>query len=83
MKEKLINSFARHPTDKGSPEIQIAILTERIRKLGKHFAVNKKDNNSKRGFLILIGKRKKLLRYLRKTNEEKYKEMLKRLKMRR
>ena len=83
VKDRVIGNFGRHAADKGSTEVQIALLTERIRHLEKHFSVNKKDCNSKRGFLTLIGRRRKLLQYLKRTDENKYREILKRLKLRR
>ena len=82
-KERVIEEFAKHSSDKGSTEVQIALLTERIRGLEKHFTMHKKDTNSKRGFLTLIGRRKRLLKYIKKTDEAKYQELLKRLKLRR
>jgi small subunit ribosomal protein S15 len=81
-KREVIEKFARHQNDVGSPEVQIAILTERINQLSAHFKKTPKDNNSKRGFFILIGRRKRLLAYLREKNYERYKTLIAELKIR-
>ncbi len=82
-KQNLIKEFGRHEKDTGSPEVQIAILTKRIEALNEHFKKHKKDTNSRRGFLRLIGRRRRLLRYLQKTDPEKYQEVIKKLNIRR
>ncbi len=82
-KTELMSQFARQPGDVGSPEVQIAVLTERINQLSEHFRKNPKDNNSKRGFFILIGRRKKLLAYLRRKNYIRYKSLIAELGIRR
>jgi len=82
-KNELKEKFGRHATDVGSPELQIAVLTERINRLSDHFKENPKDNNSKRGFFILIGRRKKLLSYLRRKDYQSYKALIKELGLRR
>ena len=81
-KQEIIKQFARHEGDVGSPEVQVAILTERIRELTEHFKRHPKDNNSKRGFFILIGKRKKLLNYLRRKDYERYRQLISTLGLR-
>ena len=82
-KQNLVKEFGRHEKDTGSPEVQIAILTKRIEALNEHFKKHKKDTNSRRGFLKLIGRRRRLLRYLQKTAPEKYQEVIKKLNIRR
>jgi len=82
-KQNLVKEFGRHEKDTGSPEVQIAILTKRIEALSEHFKKHKKDTNSRRGFLKLIGRRRRLLRYLQKTDPEKYQEIIKKLNIRR
>ena len=67
-KQTVIKGFGRHEKDTGSPEVQIALITERINALNLHFSKFKKDTNSRRGFLKLIGQRRKLLKYLQATN---------------
>ena len=81
-KSKIIKKFARDPKDTGSPEVQIAILTEEINALTKHLNENKQDKNSKRGLLIKIGKRRSLLNYLLKTDVKKYRQVVKDLGLR-
>ena len=81
-KREMIERFARSKNDVGSPEVQIAILTERIKELTAHFAKHPKDTNSKRGFLILIGKRRRLLGYLRRKNYQRYRELIAELGLR-
>lgn len=81
-KQEIIKQFARSEGDVGSPEVQIALLTERIKELTQHFKRHPKDNNSKRGFFILIGKRKRLLNYLRRKDYARYREVIKRLGLR-
>mgnify|MGYP000067659276 CR=1 FL=1 len=82
VKEQIKKEFGRHENDTGSPEVQIALLTKRIENLANHFKIHKKDFNSRRGFLKLIGRRRKLLRYLRETDPEKYQEVVKKLNLR-
>lgn len=83
VKEEIKGKFRRHEGDTGSPEVQIALITKRIEALGKHFKTNHKDSNSRRGLLMLIGKRRSLLNYLRRNDEKKYQEILAKLKLRR
>lgn len=83
LKETMVKDFGRHEQDTGSPEVQIALVTRRIETLNEHFKKYKKDFNSRRGFLKLIGQRRRLLRYLQKINPLKYQEVLKKLNLRR
>ena len=82
-KEELIKEFATKDGDTGSPEVQIAILTERIVNLTEHFKEHKKDNHSRRGLLKMVSQRRKLLDYTKKHNEARYQEIIKRLGIRR
>jgi len=81
-KAELIKKYARHEGDTGSPEVQIAILTERIRNLTEHIKKNKKDLHSRRGLIGMVNKRRKLLKYLRKTDFERYQQIIKELNIR-
>lgn len=81
-KKQVIASFARDKWDTGSPEVQVAILTSRIESLKEHLAVHKKDNHSRRGIMLMVAKRRKMLNYLKKTNIEKYEEILTKLELR-
>ena len=76
VKAKIIKKYARDEKDTGSPEVQIAILTEEINALTEHLQNNKQDKHSKRGLLIKVGKRKSLLNYLVKTDVKKYREVV-------
>lgn len=81
-KTEIIDEFKVHARDTGSAEVQIAILTERINLLGEHFKLHKKDFNSRRGLLCLVGTRRKLLSYLKKKDFKKYEEVLGKLHLR-
>jgi small subunit ribosomal protein S15 len=81
-KKDLIGNFKKHDTDTGSPEVQVAILTERIANLTEHFKVHRKDHHSRRGLLLLINKRRKLLSYLKKTDNARYKALIEKLGLR-
>jgi len=81
-KTDIITSYRTHPTDTGSPEVQIALLSERINGLTDHFKTHQKDHHSRRGLLMLIGKRRGLLEYLRKKNPERYGTVTERLGIR-
>ncbi|MBD3296869.1 MAG: 30S ribosomal protein S15 [Candidatus Omnitrophica bacterium] len=81
-KKELIGNFKKHDADTGSPEVQVAILTERIANLTEHFKVHKKDHHSRRGLLLLINKRRKLLSYLKKTDNARYKALIEELGLR-
>jgi len=82
-KNEIMEEFGRKPGDVGSSEVQIAVLTERINHLSEHFRLNPKDNNSKRGFHILIGRRRRLLAYLKRKNYTSYKQLIAKLGLRR
>lgn len=82
-KQEIINSFKKHDSDTGSPEVQIAILTERITYLTEHFKIHKKDHHSRRGLLKLVGQRRRLLDYLKGKELERYKTVIERLGIRR
>ncbi len=81
-KQEVINSFKRDEKDTGSSEVQIALLTERINELTEHLKIHKKDNHSRRGLLKMVGKRRNLLNYLAKKDEDKYKEIVEKLNLR-
>jgi len=81
-KKELINTFKIHSRDTGSTEVQIAILTERINILGEHFKQHKKDFHSRRGLLMLVGRRRRLLNYLKEKDIKKYEEVLEKLNLR-
>lgn len=78
-KAKIINDFKIHDSDTGSAEVQVAILSEEIERLLEHLKVHKKDVHSKKGLLKMVSKRRKLLKYLQKTNEAKYVEVAKKV----
>jgi len=82
-KQEIINSFKKHDSDTGSPEVQIAILTERITYLTEHFKIHKKDHHSRRGLLKLVGQRRRLLDYLKGKELDRYKTVIERLGIRR
>jgi small subunit ribosomal protein S15 len=82
-KRDLIQQFRVHDGDTGSPEVQIALLTERINGLTEHFKQHAKDHHSRRGLLMLIGKRRGLIEYLRKKNPERYRAIIDKLGIRR
>ncbi len=82
-KQEIINAFKTHDSDTGSPEVQIAILTERITYLTEHFKIHKKDHHSRRGLLKLVGQRRRLLDYLKGKELDRYKKVIERLGIRR
>ncbi|MCM8825676.1 MAG: 30S ribosomal protein S15 [Candidatus Omnitrophica bacterium] len=82
VKEKLKQDFGRHPSDTGSPEVQIALITRRIEALGEHFKKYPKDFNSRRGLLKLIGRRRRLLKYLQSRNLAAYQALIEKLNLR-
>ena len=82
-KQEIINAFKQHDTDTGSPEVQIAILSERIAYLTEHFKAHKKDHHSRRGLLKLVGQRRRLLSYLKSKDVNRYKQVIERLGIRR
>lgn len=75
-KLELVKKFGTHEGDTGSPEVQIAILTERINGLNRHFEAHEKDHSSRRGLLKLVGQRRRLLGYLRRADAERYKKLI-------
>ncbi|MPZ18362.1 MAG: 30S ribosomal protein S15 [Luteitalea sp.] len=81
-KTDLITDFRTHTTDTGSPEVQVAILSDRINYLTEHFKTHPKDHHSRRGLLMLVGQRRRLLDYLKKRNPERYAEIIRRLNLR-
>ena len=81
-KAEIIETYGRTPEDTGSPEVQIAILTERIHELTEHLKVNKKDHHSRRGMLKMIGQRRNLLAYLQKKDLEGYRALIEKLGLR-
>jgi len=81
-KREIIESYRIHESDTGSPEVQVALLTERIQYLTEHFKTHKKDHHSRRGLLKLVGQRRRLLTYLKDTNIEKYRGLISRLGLR-
>jgi len=81
-KQQLINDFKTHTKDTGSAEVQIAILTERINSLSGHFKEHKKDHHSRRGLLTMVGKRRRLLDYLKRIDLKKYQDLIQKLNLR-
>ncbi|MFA7429932.1 MAG: 30S ribosomal protein S15 [Rhodospirillaceae bacterium] len=81
-KQELINEFALQPGDTGSPEVQVAILTERIKNLTEHFKEHKKDNHSRRGLLMMVSQRRRLLDYTKKKSVQRYEDLIGRLGIR-
>ncbi len=82
-KKEIIDEFRVHPADTGSPEVQIALLSERITYLTEHFKSHKKDHHSRRGLLKLVGQRRQLLNYLKRKSVERYNAVIERLGLRR
>jgi small subunit ribosomal protein S15 len=82
-KAEVIKSFALKSGDTGSPEVQVAILSERINNLTEHFKTHSKDNHSRRGLLKLVSQRRQLLDYIKKSDEARYKNLIERLNIRR
>ncbi|TLS37375.1 30S ribosomal protein S15 [Pseudalkalibacillus caeni] len=82
-KQELINEYKVHDNDTGSPEVQIAVLTEEINNLNDHLRTHKKDHHSRRGLLKMVGKRRNLLTYLRNKDVTRYRELIKKLGLRR
>jgi small subunit ribosomal protein S15 len=81
-KTDIITKFRTHESDTGSPEVQIAILSERIGELTEHFKMHKKDHGSRRGLLMLVSKRRRLLDYLKKTDSDRYRDVIGKLGIR-
>ncbi|MBQ4089414.1 MAG: 30S ribosomal protein S15 [Clostridia bacterium] len=81
-KQEIINTYARHEGDTGSPEVQIALLTARINHLNEHLKTNKNDHHSRRGLLLMVGQRRGLLDYLKSTDIEGYRTLIAKLGLR-
>jgi small subunit ribosomal protein S15 len=81
-KQQIISDYQVHETDTGSADVQVAMLTERINRLSAHLKTNKQDHSSRRGLLQMIGRRKRLLAYIRKQDLERYQALIKRLGIR-
>jgi small subunit ribosomal protein S15 len=81
-KTTVIKEFGLHESDTGSTEVQVAILTHRIRTLTEHFKLHRHDHQSRRGLLTLVGKRKSLMKYLKRVDLKRYQQILKRLELR-
>ena len=81
-KQEVINTYKREENDTGSPEVQIALLTERINELTEHLKIHKKDNHSRRGLLKMVGSRRSLLKYLSDKDVERYREIVAKLGLR-
>jgi small subunit ribosomal protein S15 len=82
-KQAVIKEYATNPTDTGSPEVQVAVLSERISNLTEHLKTHEKDFHSRRGLLVMVGQRRRLLDYLRNKNAARYQELIQRLGLRR
>ena len=82
MKKEIIERFKLHESDTGSPEVQIALLSNRIKYLTDHFQIHKKDHHSRRGLLKLVGQRRRLLNYLKRTDVKRYQNIIKELGLR-
>lgn len=82
VKDQIIAEYATHPGDTGSPEVQVALLTQRIKDLTEHFKTHKHDHHSRRGLLLLVGHRKRLLGYLKDVDIERYRALISRLGIR-
>ncbi len=83
LKAQLAGQYGQHGTDTGSPEVQVAIFTERIRQLTAHLQAHKKDHHSRRGLLLLVGKRRRLLNYLSRSDVQRYRTLIASLGIRR
>jgi small subunit ribosomal protein S15 len=81
-KIEIIDSYRTHDTDTGSPEVQVALLSERINYLTEHFKTHAKDHHSRRGLLVLVGQRRRLLDYLKRKDAQRYGELIRRLGIR-
>ena len=81
-KQSVMDRYRTHATDTGSPEVQIAVLSERIGQLTEHFKTHQKDHGSRRGLLMMVSKRRRLLNYLKKYDSERYKDVIQKLGIR-
>lgn len=82
IKQGIIQEYKTHEGDTGSPEVQVALLTHRINHLNEHLKINKKDHHSRRGLLLMVGQRRGLLDYLKRTDIERYRELIAALELR-
>jgi small subunit ribosomal protein S15 len=82
-KETIAKDYKTHETDTGSPEVQVALLTTRINELTEHLKIHKKDNHSRRGMLLMVGQRRKMLNYLKSVDVERYEQLISKLGLRR
>jgi len=82
-KSEIVTQYGRNPTDTGSPEVQVALLSARISQLSEHFAGHEKDHHSRRGLLKMVNQRRKLLDYLKQTDQGRYQDLIGRLGLRR
>jgi small subunit ribosomal protein S15 len=82
-KEQIVTDFRTHESDTGSPQVQVALLSKRINELTEHFKIHKKDNHSRRGLLKMVSQRRSMLDYLKRTDIERYHEVVTRLGLRR
>ncbi len=83
VKREIIEEYRLHDSDTGSPEVQVALLTERINELTEHFKIHKKDHHGRRGLLKLVGRRRRLLDYMKRKDIERYRQAIQRLGLRR
>ena len=83
VKQSIIEQYQTHPGDTGSPEVQIALMTHRVTELTEHLKTHKHDHHSRRGLLLLVGKRRRLLGYLQRIDIERYRSLIERLNIRR
>ncbi|HEU5180910.1 MAG TPA: 30S ribosomal protein S15 [Candidatus Polarisedimenticolia bacterium] len=81
-KTEIMTSYKTHVSDTGSPEVQVALLSERIEHLTEHFKTHRKDHHSRRGLLMMVGTRRRLLDYLKRTNADRYRELINKLGIR-
>ena len=81
IKQSAIKDFGRHETDTGSADVQIVLLTKQIKALADHLKKNPKDHHSRRGLLMMVGKRRRFLQFLRRDNEKKYEKLVKKLEL--
>ncbi len=81
-KHTIVGTYRIHPSDTGSPEVQVALLTDRIAYLTEHFKTHAKDHHSRRGLLLLVGKRRRLLDYLKREHPERYRDLIQKLGLR-
>jgi small subunit ribosomal protein S15 len=82
-RDDIVDQYQTHPTDTGSPEVQVALLTRRIKELSDHLSANRHDNHSRRGLLKMVGRRRRLLSYLSRTENERYQRLIQSLGLRR